>query len=186
MVQLEHWLAAARMAGVPEPEAMTLASVGADGRPSARMVLLRGLGPDGVDLFTNRESRKARELDGGGHAALVLYWEPMGRQIRVEGPVARLDAETSDAYFQGRPRGSRIAAWASPQSRPIADRAELDRLVAEAEARFPDEVPLPPFWGGYRVTPDLVEFWQAGEFRLHDRFRYRRTPDGWTIERLGP
>jgi pyridoxamine 5'-phosphate oxidase len=100
--------------------------------------------------------------------------------------VARLDAETSDAYFQGRPRGSRIAAWASPQSRPIADRAELDRLVAEAEARFPDEVPLPPFWGGYRVAPDLVEFWQAGESRLHDRFRYRRTPDGWTIERLGP
>ncbi len=186
MVQLEHWLAAARMAGVPEPEAMTLASVGADGRPSARMVLLRGLGPDGVDLFTNRESRKARELDGGGHAALVLYWETMGRQIRIEGPVARLDVETSDVYFQGRPRGSRIAAWASPQSRPITDRAELDRLVAEAEARFPDEVPLPPFWGGYRVTPDLVEFWQAGEFRLHDRFRYRRTPDGWTIERLGP
>ena len=138
MVQLKHWLAAARMAAVPEPEAMTLASVGADGRPSARMVLLRGLGPDGVDLYTNRESRKGRELERGGHAALVLYWESMGRQIRARGSggAPRRREQRSNACFQGRPRGSRIAAWASPQSRPIADRAELDRLVAEAEARF--------------------------------------------------
>lgn len=187
LVQLRAWYEAAKEAGVHEPEAMTLATAGADGRPSARMVLMRGLGAEGIDVYTNRESRKAAELEASGRAALVIYWDALHRQIRVEGSVARIAEEESAAYFATRPRGSRIAAWASPQSRPIANRAELERRVAETEERFAGaEVPLPPFWGGYRVTPDLVEFWQAGEFRLHDRFRYVPDDGGWRIERLGP
>lgn len=186
LVQLERWYEAARAAGVHEPEAMTLATVSPDGSPSARMVLLRGLGPDGIVVFTNYESRKAAEMDATGRVALVLYWESQGRQVRVEGAAARTTRQESEAYFATRPRGSRIGAWASPQSRPVADRAELERLVAEADERYSDDVPLPPHWGGYRVTPDAMEFWQAGEFRLHDRFRYERTGAGWRVERLAP
>jgi pyridoxamine 5'-phosphate oxidase len=187
LVQLRRWYDGAREAGIHEPEAMTLATSGPDGRPSARMVLMRGLGPEGIDVYTNRGSRKAAELEGSGRAALVLYWDALGRQIRVEGTVSAIGEDESAAYFATRPRGSRIAAWASPQSRPIADRAELEQRVADAEERFAGaDVPLPPFWGGYRVTPDLVEFWQAGEYRLHDRFRYAPEGAAWRIERLGP
>lgn len=187
LAQLASWYGHAKEAGVHEPEAMTLATVDAAGRPSARMVLMRGLGPEGVDLFTNYGSRKARELDATGRAALVWYWDDLGRQVRMEGTVARLGRAESEAYFQTRPRGSRIAAWASPQSEAIADRVALEARVAEMEERFPGDVPLPPFWGGYRLRPEAAEFWQAGEFRLHDRFRYTRDgPAGWRIERLGP
>lgn len=185
--QLRRWYEEARAAGVPEPEAMTLATVDAGGRPSARMVLMRGLGSEGVDIFTNYGSRKARELDATGRAALVWYWERLGRQVRVEGTVTRLGRAESEAYFLTRPRGSRIAAWASPQSQPLADRAALEARVAEMEERFPGDVPLPPFWGGYRVRVETAEVWQAGEYRLHDRFVYTRDGEtGWRVERLGP
>lgn len=181
------WLAEAEAAGVAAPETMTLATAGADGAPSARMVLLKGVDDRGFLFFTNRESRKGRELDANPRAALVLYWQPLGRQVRAEGRVERLSDEESTAYFRTRPRGSRIAAWASPQSRPLADRAELEALVAAADAAHPGEdVPLPPFWGGYLVVPDAVELWEHRPSRLHDRIRWERTPDGWRRARLAP
>lgn len=168
---------------------MTLATVGADGAPSARVVLLRGVDERGLVFHTNRESRKAADLAANPQAALVLHWKAAGRQVRVEGRVAPLDGERSDAYFAGRSRESRVGAWASPQSRPVAGREELERLVAETEGRFAgSDVPRPPFWGGYLLAPDRFEFWQHGEHRLHDRFRYTRGADGsdWVVERLAP
>ena len=166
---------------------MALATATPDGRPSARMVLLKEADERGFAFFTNRESRKGGELAANPRAALLLHWWPLGRQVRVEGRVEPISDEESAAYFGTRPLPSRLAAWASPQSRPLADRAELERLYAEAAARFPgDEVPLPPHWGGYRVVPDAYEFWQHGDDRLHDRIRYERDGNAWKRERLAP
>ena len=185
--QFHVWFEAARDAGIEVPEAMALATSTPDGRPSARMVLLKGADERGFAFFTNRESRKGGELAANPHAALLFHWRPLGRQVRVEGRVEPISDEESEVYFDTRPLPSRIAAWASPQSRPLADRAELERLYAEAAARFPDaHVPLPPHWGGYRVVPDTYEFWQHGEDRLHDRIRYERDGDVWKTERLAP
>lgn len=176
-----RWLADAVAAPVPEPNAMVLATSGL----SARTVLLKGL-DDGFVFFTNYDSRKGRELAADPRCALVFPWHAIGRQVRVEGTAARVSREESTAYFTSRPRASQLGAWASPQSEPVRDRADLERRYAETEERFPDEVPVPPHWGGYRVTPTLVEFWQGRTGRLHDRLCYRRTPDGWAVERLGP
>jgi pyridoxamine 5'-phosphate oxidase len=185
--QFHVWFEAARDAGIEVPEAMALATSTPDGRPSARMVLLKGADDRGFAFFTNRESRKGGELAANPHAALLFHWRPLGRQVRIEGRVEPISDEESETYFDTRPLPSRIAAWASPQSRPLTDRAELERLYAETAARFPDaHVPLPPHWGGYRVVPDTYEFWQHGDDRLHDRLRYERHGDGWRRFRLAP
>ncbi len=187
IAQVRAWLHDAEAAGVPYPETMTLATASADGRPSARMVLLRGLDERGLVFFTNTESRKGSELDDNPLAALILYWQGQTRQVRVEGSVTRVADEETAAYFKSRPRGHQLAAWASPQSRVVADRAALERRFRDVETRFEnDEVPLPPFWGGYRVTPKVVEFWESRENRLHDRVRYECVVDGWTRTRLAP
>jgi pyridoxamine 5'-phosphate oxidase len=186
IVQLAAWLEEARSA-CPQPDAMTLATADARGRPSARQVLLRGLDERGLVFFTNRTSRKAAELAENPYAALVFHWWELGRQVRVEGRVAPVAEAESQAYWGTRPRPSRLAAWASPQSQPIADRGALDDLYSAQEERFGDAaVPLPPFWGGYRVVPDTVELWVHRDDRLHDRVRYRREGDGWVKERLAP
>ena len=184
--RIQNWLEDAR-AVVAEPGAMTLATSTPAGRPSARVVLLRGVDERGLVFFTNRESRKGEELRTNPHAALVLHWWELGRQVRVEGRVEEVSEAESDAYWSRRPRGSQIAAWASRQSRPLADRAELDAAVGEAAARFADApVPRPRFWGGYRVYPDAVELWEHRDDRLHDRVRYTREGDDWRVERLAP
>jgi len=185
--EVAAWYADAVAAGLPQPEAMALATVGRDGRPSVRMVLLRSHDERGFTFFTNRESRKGAELAANPRAALVLYWQPLSRQVRIEGVIEELSSSESAEYFATRPRGSRIAAWASAQSRPVEDRAQLDRLYTEADARFRGgDIPLPPFWGGYRVVPDAIELWHGRENRLHDRVRYERDPDGWSRIRLQP
>jgi pyridoxamine 5'-phosphate oxidase len=187
--QLERWLREALDRGIAEPNAMTVCTVRADGTPNARIQLLRGIDARGLSFFGNYESQKGRELDATPHATLVFFWQPLHRQVRVSGPVERLAAEASDAYFATRPRGSQVGAWASPQSRPLASRDELDALVTAAEARFAgvEQVPRPPHWGGWAVLPREVEFWQGGQSRLHDRLRYRRDGDGpWVVERLAP
>ena len=185
---LERWLDEARAARLHEPEAMALATATAAARPSVRMVLLRRLDERGLCFFTNYESRKAGELDGNPQAAVVLNWgPPLRRQVRVEGTVERLGEQESLAYFETRARESRLGAWASPQSRPLVSRDELDERYASAEARFAGaEVPLPPFWGGYRLVPQAIELWQNGANRLHDRARYERDGDGWSRVRLAP
>ena len=185
---LETWLAEARGAGMHEPDAAALATATADGVPSVRMVLIRGIDENGLRFYTSYESRKAGELALNPVAALVFHWQPpLERQVRVEGPVERLDEAGSRAYFDGRPRGSRIGAWASPQSSPVADREELDRLYREAEERFAgDEIPLPPHWGGYRLLPLALELWQGRANRFHERARYTRTDLVWSRVRLGP
>jgi pyridoxamine 5'-phosphate oxidase len=187
MAQFTSWLGDAEAAGVPLPNAMGLATADAEGRPSVRHVLLRGV-DDGFVFFTNYESRKGRQLSENPHAGLVFLWKAVERQVNVTGTVARVSAEESEAYFRTRPREARIGAWASPQSRVLASREELDARVGEIEDRYPDEIPLPPFWGGYRVTPDSIEFWQGRIHRLHDRFRYSRDAGGgdWRVERLSP
>lgn len=185
--QFARWFELAREQ-VPLAEAMTLATVDSEGAPNARMVLLKGFGPDGFRLFSNYESAKGRELEAHPAAALVIYWREFDRQVRVRGEVSRLPAEDSDAYFASRPRDSQIAASVSPQSRPV-ERAELERLYERAAAELKDrEVPRPGHWGGYLVEPAEVEFWQGREGRMHDRFLYSRGDGdgGWTIERLGP
>jgi pyridoxamine 5'-phosphate oxidase len=175
---------------VPLQDAMTLATIGPDGAPDARMVLLKGHGTDGFRFHTNYESAKAAEIAADQHAALVVYWREQDRQVRIRGSLERLLAAESDAYFATRPRGSRIGAWASPQSRPLPDRDALEAKLAAAEERWEgvDEVPRPDHWGGYRLRPDTIEFWQGQGARLHDRFLYTRegAGDEWRIERLAP
>jgi pyridoxamine 5'-phosphate oxidase len=189
MVQFERWLDEAVAAKIRQPEAMTLATATPDGRPGARMVLLRGCDERGFVFFTNYDGRKAGELGVNPWAALVFYWEALDRQVRVEGPVEKTTGAESDEYFYSRPRGSCIGAWASPQSEVLASRAVLEQRVGEAEARFAglERVPRPPNWGGFRVLPHFVEFWQGQPNRLHDRLRYRLVADGaWLLERLAP
>ena len=185
--QFERWFAAAGEADVEVPEAMALATATADGRPSARMVLLKRADESGFAFHTNYESRKGEELAANPQAALLFHWRPLGRQVRVEGRVERVSPHESEAYFRTRAHASRLAAWASPQSRPLDGRAELERLYAEAEARYAgDEVPLPPHWGGFRLVPDAYEFWEHGDDRLHDRIRYERRGESWSMTRLAP
>jgi len=183
----QRWLAAMVEAGEPDANAMVLATADATGAPSARTVLLRGIDDRGFAFYTNRDSRKGRELGDNPRAALVFLWLAARRQVLVSGAVEEVADEESDAYFASRPRGSQLSAWASPQSSPVASRAELDARVAEAAARFEGrQVPRPPFWGGYRVVPEAMEFWQGRADRLHDRFRFTRSTGGWAVHRLGP
>jgi pyridoxamine 5'-phosphate oxidase len=185
--QVRVWIAAARDAGIYEPEAVTLATVDADGRPRARYVLMRGVDERGFGFFTNYRSAKARELEANPHAALTFGWLQIHRSVRVEGTVARLPESESDAYFATRPRAARASAWASPQSEVISSREELERAVAAVEQRFEGtEIPRPPHWGGFVVRPERIELWQGRSGRLHDRLRYQRAGDGWRIERLAP
>jgi pyridoxamine 5'-phosphate oxidase len=183
------WLAEAEATGVPLPNAMALATADADGRPSVRHVLLRGIDEHGFVFFTNQESRKGRQLAENAHVALVFLWKELDRQVSVTGRAEPIDDGASDAYFATRPRDAQIGAWASPQSATIHGRDDLVRRVADAEARFTDVVPRPPFWGGYVVMPDTIEFWQGRRHRLHDRIRFTRDSAGargWRVERLAP
>lgn len=189
VAMFRRWLHDATAAGLHEPNAMVLATATGDGIPSARIVLLKGLDERGFVFFTNYTSRKAAELDANPTAALLFPWHDLERQVRVEGPVSRLTDEENTAYFATRPRGSQLGAWASPQSQVVGSRAELDDRYAAASARFEDaaDVPVPPDWGGYRVAPETVEFWQGRRGRMHDRLRYRRAAAGaWVTERLAP
>ena len=189
LAALAAWLEEAREAGLHEPEAAALATATPDGRPAVRMVLVRGIGERDLRFYTNHESRKADDLAANPRAALVFHWAPpLHRQARIEGPVARLTDEESLAYFGTRTRESRLGAWASPQSSPLADREALDRRLADVERRFAGEedIPLPPFWGGYRVTAQAIELWQSRPGRLHDRARYARAGEGWSRVRLAP
>lgn len=185
--QFMRWFEDARRADLHEPNAMVLATVDADGQPAARMVLLKGVDRRGLVFFTNLESRKAQEIMRHPKAGLCFWWGPLQRQVRFEGSIERTDDAEADAYFASRPRGSQIGAWASPQSRVIASRAELDDAAQRCTERFGEgEVPRPGFWGGFRLVPAMVEFWQGRGHRLHDRLRYRRENDAWHIERLAP
>ena len=182
-----QWFAAARKAGILLPEAMTLATASADGAPSARMVLLKSYDDDGFEFYTNLGSRKADELTANPRAAFCFHWGVLQRQVRIEGGVSQLSRETSAAYFRTRPRGSRIGAWASRQSQPLEDREMLACRVREIEKRFEGgEVPLPDFWGGFRLHPQRMEFWQGRADRLHDRLLFQREGDGWSSRRLHP
>lgn len=185
--QFEAWLQQAIDASVPEPNAMTLATVGADGRPSTRVVLIKGCDARGIVWYTNYESRKGRELAAKPQAALQFHWIELERVVRIEGWVDKVDAAASDAYFASRPKGSRIAAIASPQSAVIASREVLEAEVARLEATYAElPPPRPPHWGGYRLVADRFEFWQGRKSRLHDRLRYRLDGDAWVRERLAP
>ncbi len=187
--QLTGWLQDAVLEAVPEPNAMVLATADADGAPGARTVLLKGLDERGLAFYTNLRSRKGRELDHNPRASVVLLWLPLRRQVRVDGSVEEVDAEEADAYFATRPHGSRLAALVSPQSEVIESRDALDRRYAELERRYPDPDPVarPHWWGGRRLVPSSVEFWQGRDNRLHDRLRYLREDSGsWVVERLAP
>ncbi|MFO1501913.1 MAG: pyridoxamine 5'-phosphate oxidase [Verrucomicrobiota bacterium] len=186
--QFQSWFDLVLRSNLPEPNAMTLATSTSEGVPSARIVLLKAVDARGFVFFTNYESQKGQELATNPHVALVFFWPTLARQVRVIGTATQVSREESDHYFHSRPVGSQLGAWASRQSQVLPDRAELDRAVAQLELQYKDSVvPLPPYWGGYRVDPTRIEFWQARLNRLHDRFRYTRLPTGhWHIERLSP
>jgi pyridoxamine 5'-phosphate oxidase len=184
---VRRWYDEAVAAGLPEPEAMALATASSDGMPSVRIVLLKGIDDRGLQFFTNYGSRKGRELEANPRAAVTLYWQPLHRAVRAEGRVERLTEEESDAYFASRGRGSRLGAWASKQGTPIPDREVLEAALADADARYTGEVPRPGYWGGYRLVPDAIELWQGRPNRLHDREHFLREPGGgWRSERLSP
>ncbi|MDG4760654.1 pyridoxamine 5'-phosphate oxidase [Micromonospora sp. WMMD710] len=187
--QFDRWFADAVAFGLPEPNAMVVGTADAAGRPSGRTVLLKGYDPDGFVFFTNHLSRKGVEASVNPYASLVFPWFPMQRQVVVTGRIAPVDRAETDAYFASRPRGSQLGAWASPQSQVVPDRAALEERYREAAERYADEtvIPSPPHWGGLRVRPDAVEFWQGRASRLHDRLRFRHVDEGdWTVERLAP
>jgi len=185
--QFEVWYGEALASGVPEADAMTLATATTDGAPDARIVLLKSFDGRGFVFFTNYQSRKAQELAANGRACLLFYWLPLKRQVRIEGTVEKVSAAESDDYFHTRPWGSKLGAWASDQSRVITSRENLEKRFAEFESEFADNVPRPPHWGGYRLAPTAIEFWQGRDNRLHDRIRYRLQQDkSWRIERLAP
>jgi pyridoxamine 5'-phosphate oxidase len=191
IAQFEHWWDEWRATEPYDAAACAIATADAAGQPSARFVLCRGFDSDGFVIYTNQDSHKGRDLEANPRASLVFGWLELARQVRVEGPVTVVDDATADVYWASRPRGSQIGAWASAQSEPVADRATLDAQQQAAEARFgaaaaDGPIPRPPHWGGYRVGIDRMEFWQGQPDRLHDRFEYRRTPEGWDITRLSP
>ena len=186
--QFSRWFAEARGAGLPEPNAMVLATTSAEGHTRCRTVLLKAHDEAGFVFYSNRTSRKGTDLAGNSWACVLFPWYGLGRQVTIEGPVTRLTMDQSEPYFHSRARGSQLGAWASRQSQVIASRAVLDERVAKLERRWPPgtPVPMPDFWGGYVLVPETVEFWQAGTFRLHDRLRYRRHDDGWVVDRISP
>lgn len=185
--QFEKWFQEAEAAKLPEPNAMICSTATKEGVPSSRIVLLKGLDGRGFVFFTNYESRKGRELAQNPRASLLFPWFPLERQVIIEGSIAKITREESDAYFHRRPRASQLAAWASAQSSPIPNRSVLEEAMKAVEQKyFGEDVPLPPSWGGYRINPETVEFWQGRRSRLHDRLRYRRNAEGWTVERYSP
>jgi pyridoxamine 5'-phosphate oxidase len=188
MTQFARWMSDAQAANLAEPTAMVLTTVSAQGRPRARTVLLKAHDPGGFTFYTNRTSRKGQDIAGNPRVCAVFPWYPLRRQVTVEGAATAMSQPDSEPYYRSRPRGSQIGAWASRQSRVIGSRDELTDRVADLERRWPDtaSIPMPDFWGGYVIVPDTVEFWQAGQYRLHDRLRYRRQAGGWAIERLSP